>query len=83
MDKLVKLLSDSVSERLQGDFICKWHLFWSDFFRMVNLDYVAHCSGIIIDTPPVFASPSTFGAASDDKYARVRACVEAFRGKFG
>lgn len=81
MDKMIKVLSDSISERLQGDFISTRLLFY--FPRMVNLVDIAHCSGIIVDTPPAFASPSISGAATDDKYARVRACVEAFRGKFG
>ena len=79
MDRLIRLLGENVTERLEGDSDGKW----LDFFcpnDYVSNDYIARASGIIIDTPSSFAS-SPSSSTPDHRQTLIRACVDAFRSK--
>lgn len=43
---------------------------------------VGNVSGVIVDTPSSFATGQAFGGKTgDNKYALVKACVDAYKGR--
>lgn len=80
MDRLIRLLGENVTERLEGDsdgWLAR-PLFPEDYVLNVH---TARASGIIVDTPSSFASSPSSSSTPDHRQTLIRACVDAFRSK--
>lgn len=81
MERLIRNLGENVLARHEKDQLgmdACLHLYCA--LLTVSL-LVGKSSGLIIDTPSVFAS-GTANAPADQKYALVKTCVDAFNGIF-
>jgi polyribonucleotide 5'-hydroxyl-kinase len=79
MDRLIRILGENVTERLEGD--SEGQSLGPLPMIMSRTLYSGRSSGVIVDTPSSFASSPSSTSTPDHRQTLIRACVDAFRSK--